>query len=169
MIILLFYSLKTKKVEKYFPPTSIKLLGNSRGTQCDDMDLGFLDSNRTIDTKRSLETEPVSLNDLRLSQETIKSKSGIFNAKVGEPVSVPWHISSFQNSKADVNPTPVRLDSNPRMINPKSWAKTAFMNNPNPKIKSSAINLGPNLSTPDSSSFEIKRPTFVPPSVRIMI
>lgn len=136
--------------------------GTSIGTQCDQVDSGVL-------TKKSQQDPDFSLNSLTLSQETLMSKSGIFNSDVGEPMRVPWHVSSFQNIASDINPTQVRLDSNPQMINPKSWAKTAFMQNQNYKTKNASFNLGPDLFTQDGSlSFEIKKPTFVPPSVSPM-
>ena len=155
LIIILFASNRGEKGEKSYPPTSIKVHGASIGTQSDSRD-----SETNIESDHNF-----SLNELTLSKVHSNSKSSLFSGDVGEPVSVPWHVSSFQIGKTDVNLSQVRLDSNPQMINPKSWAKTAFMPNQQAKINNSNFNLGPDLITAETSRFELKKPTFVPPSV----
>jgi hypothetical protein len=129
-------------VETTYPPTSIKVKGTTVGTQSDSF-------------------KDFSLEELKVSSG--HKKTSIFSGDVGEPVRVPWHESVFQVGKTFDSIPQVRLDSNPQMINPKSWAKSAFMTSLPAKTKNTVFNLGPDLK--DSLDFELRKPTFVPPSV----
>ena len=142
-----------------------------------------LDEEEVRSLLRQRDMDPISLvKSLNISDsrgrssemdwESSRSRSnGIFSGMIGEPVKIPWHQSSLESkpSMPDLKPVNVRLDTNPSILNPKMFAKSAFMHS-TPSItrkqENGIFSRQPSKDAESSSpSSHFREPIFIAPSV----